>query len=78
MRSPLSCKLLEICGKDPATVTTTEMDASDFRFVLNDEVMDWRAAVSPICWYCACCLSTVAKMCHQDQQDAFRSWRLVP
>ena len=79
-RSPptaLSHKLLEMCGKDPATVTAKEMDNLDVRFVLNDEVMNWRAAVSPICWYRACCLLTVAKMDRQDRQDAFRSWRLV-
>ncbi|EPS95864.1 hypothetical protein FOMPIDRAFT_1053766 [Fomitopsis schrenkii] len=41
----LSCKLIEMCGMDPSTATAKEMDASDVKFVLDNKVMTWIAAV---------------------------------
>ncbi|KAH9907126.1 uncharacterized protein B0H18DRAFT_1077967, partial [Fomitopsis serialis] len=40
-------KLIQLCGKDPKTVTVKEMDALDVRFVVDDKtIMTWRAAMS--------------------------------
>ncbi|EPS95876.1 hypothetical protein FOMPIDRAFT_1053778 [Fomitopsis schrenkii] len=41
----LSCKLIEMCGMDPSTATAKEMDASDVKFVLDNKVMTWIAAM---------------------------------
>ncbi|EPS95882.1 hypothetical protein FOMPIDRAFT_1053784 [Fomitopsis schrenkii] len=58
----LSCKLIEMCGKDPSTATAEEMNALNIRFVLPDDkkVMTWSEA-----------------MLHQDRQSVFCSWQIT-
>ncbi|KAI0734945.1 hypothetical protein C8Q72DRAFT_805643 [Fomitopsis betulina] len=41
----LSCKLIEMCGKDPSTATAKEMNELDVRFVLDEKVMTWSNAM---------------------------------
>ncbi|KZT74573.1 hypothetical protein DAEQUDRAFT_807678 [Daedalea quercina L-15889] len=44
--SKKALELIELCGKDPKTVTAKEMDAMGVRFVQdNGDIMTWRAAV---------------------------------
>ena len=61
----MTCKLLELCGKDPRTATVVEMDAEDVKFVLDGKTtMSWRAAVRRIVGSVICIADEIWRRCN--------------